>query len=37
MPTAILADDERMMRDQLRMRLNQVWPELEIIGEAKNG
>ena len=37
MPTAILADDERLMRDQLRMRLNQVWPELEIIGEAKNG
>ncbi|GGC18947.1 DNA-binding response regulator [Pseudoduganella buxea] len=25
------------MRDQLRMRLGQVWPELEIIGEAKNG
>ena len=37
MPTAILADDERLMRDQLRMRLGQVWPELEIIGEAKNG
>ncbi|TWI51872.1 LytTR family two component transcriptional regulator [Pseudoduganella flava] len=25
------------MRDQLRMRLGQVWPELEIVGEAKNG
>jgi DNA-binding LytR/AlgR family response regulator len=25
------------MRDQLRMRLGQVWPELDIIGEAKNG
>ncbi len=25
------------MRDQLRMRLNQVWPELEVVGEAKNG
>lgn len=25
------------MRDQLRMRLEQVWPELEILGEAKNG
>ena len=37
MPTAILADDERLMRDQLRLRLNQVWPELDIIGEAKNG
>ncbi|MFC5480725.1 LytR/AlgR family response regulator transcription factor [Massilia suwonensis] len=37
MPTAIIADDERLMRDQLRMRLEQVWPELEIVGEAKNG
>ena len=25
------------MRDQLRMRLLEVWPELEIVGEAKNG
>lgn len=37
MPTAIIADDERLMRDQLRMRLGQVWPELDIVGEAKNG
>ncbi|MGV7210702.1 LytR/AlgR family response regulator transcription factor [Oxalobacteraceae bacterium A2-2] len=37
MPTAIIADDERLMRDQLRMRLEQVWPELDILGEAKNG
>jgi DNA-binding LytR/AlgR family response regulator len=37
MPTAIIADDERLMRDQLRMRLSQVWPDLEIVGEAKNG
>jgi DNA-binding LytR/AlgR family response regulator len=37
MPTAIIADDERLMRDQLRMRLNEAWPELEIVGEAKNG
>jgi DNA-binding LytR/AlgR family response regulator len=37
MPTEILADDERLMRDQLRMRLGQVWPELDIVGEAKNG
>lgn len=37
MPSAIIADDERLMRDQLRLRLNQVWPELDIIGEAKNG
>lgn len=37
MPTAIIADDERLMRDQLRLRLGEVWPELDIIGEAKNG
>ena len=37
MPTAIIADDERLMREQLRMRLAEVWPALEIVGEAKNG
>jgi DNA-binding LytR/AlgR family response regulator len=37
MPTAIIADDERLMRDQIRLRLSQAWPELEILGEAKNG
>ncbi|MGX9218522.1 LytR/AlgR family response regulator transcription factor [Massilia varians] len=36
-PTAIIADDERLMRDQLRLRLSEAWPELDIIGEAKNG
>ncbi|HXA48533.1 MAG TPA: LytTR family DNA-binding domain-containing protein [Burkholderiaceae bacterium] len=37
MPTAIIADDERLMREQLRLRLSQVWPELEILDEGKNG
>ncbi|MBC7499134.1 MAG: response regulator transcription factor [Herminiimonas sp.] len=37
MPSAIIADDERLMRDQLRLRLSQAWPELDIVGEAKNG
>jgi DNA-binding LytR/AlgR family response regulator len=37
MPRAIIADDERLMREQLRARLTEVWPELEIVGEAKNG
>jgi len=35
--TAVLADDERLMREQLRARLAEVWPELQIVGEAKNG
>ncbi len=34
---ALIADDERLLRDQLRARLAEVWPELDIIGEAKNG
>ena len=37
MPSAIIADDERLMRDQLRLRLSQVWPELAILDEARNG
>lgn len=34
---AVLADDERLMRDQLRARLAEVCPELEIVAEARNG
>ncbi|MBK6854394.1 MAG: response regulator transcription factor [Burkholderiales bacterium] len=34
---AVLADDERLMREQLRVRLAEAWPELQIVGEARNG
>jgi DNA-binding LytR/AlgR family response regulator len=34
---ALIADDERLMREQLRTRLAEVWPDLEIVAEAKNG
>ena len=34
---AVLADDERLMREQLRGRLIEVWPDLDIIAEARNG
>ena len=34
---ALIADDERLMREQLRARLAEAWPELEIVAEAKNG
>ncbi len=37
MPTALIADDEPMMRAQLKGRLVKAWPELEIVGEAANG
>jgi len=37
MTSAVIADDERLMREQLRARLQEVWPELQIVAEAKNG
>lgn len=37
MPRALIADDERLMREQLRARLFEVWPALEIVAEARNG
>uniref|UniRef100_UPI0035B0FAAD LytR/AlgR family response regulator transcription factor n=1 Tax=Chitinimonas sp. TaxID=1934313 RepID=UPI0035B0FAAD len=36
-PTALIADDERLMREQIIFRLKEAWPELVIIGEATNG
>jgi DNA-binding LytR/AlgR family response regulator len=35
--TALIADDEAPMRDLLRTRLRQVWPDLQIVAEAANG
>ena len=36
-PTAVIADDERLMREQIIDRLKEAWPELSIVGEATNG
>lgn len=36
-PTAVIADDERLMREQVAARLREAWPELAIVGEAVNG
>jgi DNA-binding LytR/AlgR family response regulator len=36
-PTALIADDERLMREQIVFRLKEAWPELVIVGEAVNG
>jgi len=36
-PTAVVADDERLMREQIIGRLKQAWPEHSIVGEASNG
>jgi DNA-binding LytR/AlgR family response regulator len=36
-PSAVVADDERLMRVQIIDRLKEAWPELVIVGEASNG
>jgi DNA-binding NarL/FixJ family response regulator len=36
-PTALIAEDEPLLRDALRRQLANVWPELEIVAEARNG
>lgn len=36
-PTALIADHEAPMRDQLRARLHEAWPALRIVAEAANG
>lgn len=37
MTTAIIADDEPLLREHLREKLIALWPELNIIAEAGNG
>ena len=37
MPTALIADDEPLLREQLRSRLAKLWPELTLAAEAVNG
>lgn len=36
-PTAVIADDEPLLRAQLKSALALAWPDLEIVGEAANG
>ena len=36
-PTAVIADDEPLLRAGLKAALAQAWPELEIVAEAANG
>lgn len=36
-PTALIADDEPLLRDALRRQLEALWPELEVVAEARNG
>jgi DNA-binding LytR/AlgR family response regulator len=36
-PTALLVEDESVLRRELRDSLAQLWPELELLGEAGTG
>ncbi len=36
-PTALIADDEPLLRASLDRMLGEAWPELEIVAEARNG
>ena len=36
-PTALIAEDEPLMRERLKEKLAEAWPELEIVAEAADG
>jgi DNA-binding LytR/AlgR family response regulator len=36
-PTALIADDEPLLRDALTRMLAELWPELKIVAAARNG
>lgn len=36
-PTALIADDEPLLRDALERQLALVWPELTVVARARNG
>jgi DNA-binding LytR/AlgR family response regulator len=35
--TALIADDEPLLRDQLAAHLARLWPELQVVARARNG
>src|SRR5437764_7957388 len=37
MPRAVIAEDEPLLRAQLKGRLVDAWPELDVVGEAESG
>jgi len=37
MPTAIIAEDEAILRTQLASKLAKLWPELEIVAQVEDG
>jgi CheY-like chemotaxis protein len=36
-PTALIADDEPLLREVLRRQLAAAWPELQVVAEPRNG
>ena len=36
-PTALIADDEPLLRTGLMRMLAEAWPELEVVAQARNG
>lgn len=36
-PTALVADDEPLLRQALTRMLSEAWPELRVVAEARNG
>ncbi len=36
-PTALIADDEPLLRERLRGLLARCWPALQVVAEARNG
>jgi DNA-binding LytR/AlgR family response regulator len=36
-PTALIADDEPLLRKSLARLLGEAWPELEVVAQARNG
>ncbi|MDH0867679.1 LytTR family DNA-binding domain-containing protein [Mitsuaria sp. GD03876] len=36
-PTALIADDEPLLRDSLQRSLAQLWPALQVVAQARNG
>ena len=37
MPTALIAEDEPLLRERLAGLLKDAWPELDLVAEARNG
>lgn len=36
-PTALIADDEPLLRESLQRLLANAWPELQVVAQARNG